>query len=206
MLASSATAAPGLASDPDPGTDALVQSAAQSILAALDYRYQEQVTLARGGALGGGEAADLPGRLGLVELGAAVSFWSFGVSGAAGFERVAEYDLLGGYAHLAAQWRPVALSHARIGGVRAFHWLDPFLAVGARLGGLGIGEDARLRAAMTIGMGLDIGWALAAVHPLITLRYQMDPLTVEIDRAVRDGGPGTPNHFLFFGVGVRTAE
>lgn len=179
--------------------DALVRASAAQILNSLDFRYQEQLTLLRGGALPSG-------RLGLVELGAGASFWSFGASGAVGFERVPGEALHGGYAHVAAEWRPAALTSEHIARRPAFHWLDPFIALGTRLGALHHEGGARFLAALTLGAGIDVGLPLSEIHPVLTLRYRVDALNHPVRDAELTGVLGTPEHFLLFGVGIRTAD
>jgi hypothetical protein len=80
------------------------------------------------------------------------------------------------------------------------------VAVGTRLGGIRQGRSSLLRAALTLGAGIDIAWAERAFHPVITLRYRADLLTAPTLPDERDHVLGTPEHFILFGVGVRSAD
>ncbi len=149
-----------------------------------DFSLNSQFQIGAAGVMTGGP------RFGGTELRATLTMVGIGGSLGGRFETY-PHGGQGGLGFVDLQLRPVgALS-------QFYRILDPYLSVGGELGGGSRG----LRAAQTLGVGLDIGLFggkksnPSGMHPAITLRYQFRTVQTPDD---------LPSHLVHLGASFRT--
>jgi hypothetical protein len=169
--------APAAASASDP-------AAALGALGAAVVEALSEMTFYSQGQIGAAAAVSDWGQPGGVSLRASMSLFGIGVAGAIRYERVGGRD--GGGLALGGQLRPLGLLEMKI-----YRRIDPFLSLGAEVGG----ERDLFRASGYVGAGLDVAlFPDEDPHPAFVLEYQLRPLRTPSD---------TPLQILHLGAAMR---
>ena len=95
---------------------------------------------------------------------------------------------------LAFQWRFIGVPKKR-----AYHWADPYIAVGGLLGGLQHNDKAHFRAALYVSGGLDFRITKGQArdgHGILGLRYRYYPTQI----------PEGPAHMMLVAIGFRIMD